>query len=403
MIKRKIVYTICLFFAFTFVLTGCGAKNEEISQNDIIELSQKAVEKAHIKSEVAVEKEVESTITTTAQVKSNEDTRYVLSSVVAGKIIKDNGKLGDYVHAGQIIAFVQNPEVVKINSTAIRDLHENNIAIRQAQNKYKLAKTNYDREEKLYSEGISPQRDLLQAKTDMLVAKDDLENLRRRNQDIKSEANALLNIYGTSFNSSTLSSLSPIKAIKSGIITKKNVTVGAVVTTDQVLYEIQDLSNLWLDITLYSNNINKIKKNQLITFVSDSFPDKTFEGKIDYIQPVSDNLSQTFLARAFIDNSLGLLKPGMFGNAIIKSDVKEKKVFLPEGAIQKYGKENFVFLNLGDNKFKKVNVDLGEKLNDKNISGYFINSGVQAGDEVVVEGSFTLKAEMLKSEFAEED
>jgi cobalt-zinc-cadmium efflux system membrane fusion protein len=54
---------------------------------------------------------------------------------------------------------------------------------------------------------------------------------------------------------------------------------------------------------------------------------------------------------------------------------------------------------LGDNKFKKIPVVLGEKIS----GGYYVNSGVQAGDVVVTKGSFTLKAEMLKSEFEEED
>jgi RND family efflux transporter MFP subunit len=187
--------------------------------------------------------------------------------------------------------------------------------------------------------------------------------------------------------------------MKSGIVTKKNITIGSVVTTDEVLYEIQDLSNLWLDITLYASNINKISKGQVVQFTSDSIQGKVFEGKIDYIQPISDNTSQTFIARVFIDNSLGLLKPGMFGTAVIKSDIKEKKAFLPDSAVQKYGKETFVFLNLGDNKFKKVLVELGEKIPD----GYYVNSGIQAGDVVVTQGSFTLKAETLKSEFEEDD
>jgi RND family efflux transporter MFP subunit len=252
---------------------------------------------------------------------------------------------------------------------------------------------------KLYSNGISPQRDLLQAKTDMLLAKDDVATLQRRSSDIKNEANSLLSIYGTSSNFNSLTSASPIKAMKSGVVTKKNVTVGAVVTTDDVLYEIQDLSNLWLDITLYSNDINKIKKGQLVQFTSDSIQGKTFEGKVDYIQPISDDLSQTFVARVFLDNSLGMLKPGMFGNAVIKSDVKEQKIFLPDSAIQKYGKETFVFLDLGDNKFKKISVKLGAKAN----GGYYANSGVQVGDVIVTKGSFTLKAELLKSEFEEDD
>jgi cobalt-zinc-cadmium efflux system membrane fusion protein len=399
MIKKNIIYIICFVLTFSIFMTGCGKKEAETVQSDIITLSQKAVDKAEIKIVTLEDREVESSITTTAQVKSNEDSRYVLSSLVTGKLVKDNVKLGDYVHAGQVLALVQNPEVVKISSTAVRDLHENNIALRQAQNRYNLAKTNYEREVKLYNNGISPQRDLLQAKTDMLLAKDDIATIQRRSSDIKNEANSLLSIYGTSSNFNSLSSSSPIKAMKSGVVTKKNVTVGAVVTTDEVLYEIQDLSQLWLDITLYSSNVNKIKKGQIVQFTSDSIQGKVFEGKVDYVQPVSDDVSQTFIARVFLDNSLGLLKPGMFGNAVIKSDIKEKKVFVPDAAVQKYGKETFVFLNLGDNKFKKIPVVLGDKIS----GGYYVNSGVQAGDVVVTKGSFTLKAEMLKSEFEEDE
>jgi cobalt-zinc-cadmium efflux system membrane fusion protein len=399
MIKKNIIYIICFVVTFSILMTGCGKKVAETVQSDIITLSQKAVDKAEIKSVTLEDREVESSITSTAQVKSNEDSRYVLSSLVTGKLVKDNVKLGDYVQAGQVLALVQNPEVVKISSTAVRDLHENNIALRQAQNRYNLAKTNYEREVRLYNNGISPQRDLLQAKTDMLLAKDDIATIQKRSSDIKNEANSLLSIYGTSSNFNSLSSSSPIKAMKSGIVTKKNVTVGAIVSTDEVLYEVQDLSKLWLDITLYSNNINKVQKGQIVQFTSDSIQGKVFEGKVDYVQPVSDDVSQTFVARVFLDNSLGLLKPGMFGNAVIKSDVKEKKVFLPDAAVQKYGKETFIFLNLGDNKFKKIPVVLGEKIS----GGYYVNSGVQAGDVVVTKGSFTLKAEMLKSEFEEED
>ena len=72
---------------------------------------------------------------------------------------------------------------------------------------------------------------------------------------------------------------------------------------------------------------------------------------------------------------------------------------MPISAVQKYGKETFVFLDLGNGKYKKQDVVLGERDND----GYFINEGLNLGDKVVGNGSFTLKSEMLKSEFAEED
>ena len=403
MINRKIICLILICFIAIF-LTSCTKNSSEIdseNQSEIITLSPKAIEKAKIKSEEVIEKEVESTISSVAQIKSDEDLRYVLSSNVAGKIIKDNVKLGDVVDEGMIVALIENPEVIKINASALRELHENNILIRQAQNKYILAKSNLDREENLYKEGISAKKDLLEAKTNMMIAKDDVENLKRRNADIQNETRELLKVYNVkpNFNSNSISSAAPVKAIKKGIVTKKNVTLGAIVSPEEILYEIQDLNNLWLDINLYSNNINNVKLNQKITFTTEGAKDKVFEAKIDYIQPLSNNISQTFLVRAFIDNKDGLLKPGMSANVVIKNDVTEQKPFVPLEAVQQYGREYFVFLDLGNNKYQKITVELGEKTPD----GYYINSGIKAGDNIVVKGSFTLKAELFKNEFNEED
>ena len=402
--KNKLITYLSISFLILTFITGCTPKNKpEETQTDsgIVQLSKDAVKQAEIDTTIVEELPVISQITTTGQIKANEDKRFTVNSMVTGRIIQDKVKLGDYVRQGQVVAVVQNPEVTQINAGATRELHENRIAIRQAKTRYSLAQVNYVREKRLYSQGISPQKDLIQAQADLAIAKDDLANVNERVTHIKSEARAMLGTYGVSanLNSETLISSSPITAIRSGVITKKNITVGSVVSPDQVLYEISDMKELWLDITLYSNQIAQISEHQAVIFKSDSFPGKEFSGKIDYIQPSSDEPSQTFVARAFINNSLGLLKPGMFGQIIIKSNVKQNKPFVPDSAIQKYGKEVFVFYDLGGGKYKKQVVELGEKSE----GGYFINKGVNVGDKIVANGSFTIKAELLKSEFAEEE
>ena len=403
--RNKITIYLLIGFLSMFLLTGCAQKNRQDETQkknpDIVTLTNEAIKQAEIETEVVKEMPVKTQLTTTGQIKINEDKRFTLNSMVTGKIVQDKVKLGDYVKQGQVVAVIQNPEVIQINAGATRELHENRIAIRQAQTRYSLAKVNYEREKRLYSQGISPQKDLIQAHSEMIIAQDDLTNYRERTVHIQSEAKAMLGVYGTGANLNTerLATTSPITAIRSGVITKKNITVGSVVAPDQVLYEVSDLNELWLDITLYSNDIAKISENQVVIFKPDSYPGKSFTGKIDYIQPSSNEPSQTFVARAFINNSLGLLKPGMFGAIVIDSKIKQNKPFVPDSAIQKYGKEVFVFYDLGDGKYKKQDIELGEKTQ----GGYFINSGLNAGDKIVSKGSFTLKAELLKSEFAEEE
>lgn len=393
---------VLVMFSSIFIFNKIKSNTPEQEEtSEIITLSEKSVKNADIKSDVVKEMPVLVQIKTTGQVKTNEDKRYTLNSISSGRVVQDNVKLGQHVTKGQIVAEVQNPEVIKINSSVLKDLHENRIAISQAQTKLNLAKNTYNREFRLYKEGISPQKDYLQAKSEMILAQNEVKMLQERSVHIKNETKELLKVYGVNanLNSESLRTTSPISAIHSGVITKKNITVGSVVTPEQVLYEVQDLSQLWIDIILYSEDIAKIKEKQTVKFYADAFPNKEFTGVINYIQSTTDEPTQTFKARTFIDNSLGLLKPGMFGTIIIDSDVKINKPFVPDSAIQRYGKEVFVFYDLGDNKYKKQNIELGEKGN----GGYFVNSGISSGDKIVVKGSFTLKAEMLKSEFAEED
>jgi cobalt-zinc-cadmium efflux system membrane fusion protein len=403
--NNKLINLIAISLIILVFVAGCSPQKQSEQANktnpDIIELNEDAVKQSGITALTVVKKPVMSQIITTGQIKANEDKIFTINSMVTGRIIQDRAKLGDFVRQGQAVAVVQNPEVTQINADSTQQLHENRIAIRQAQTRYSLAKTNYEREKRLFNEGISPQKDYIQAQSDMIIAREELANVKERSVHIKAEASAMLGTYGvsTNLNSENLITSSPITALRSGVVTKKNITVGSVVSPDMVLYEVSDLKELWLDITLYSNEIAKISEKQTVIFKPDSFQGKEFVGKIDYIQPSSDEPTQTFVARAFINNSMGLLKPGMFGQILINSNIKQDKPFVPDVAIQKYGKETFVFLDLGNGKYKKQIVQLAEKAT----GGHFINKGVQAGDKIVGNGSFTLKSELLKSEFAEEE
>lgn len=384
------------------MFTACQKGEEETAeQSDFIELSEDVIKENKIETVTVEEKQVTTTIRTTGEIKTDEDKFYTVSAMIMGRITSAPVKLGDYVRAGQVLAYIQNPEITRINAEATKAIHENRIATRQVRTRLNLAKANYEREQKLYKEGISPQKDLMQAKSEYLLAKDDLAMSIERETHIKQEVNAIMGTYGVrpNFDTENLATKTPICAMKSGIVTKKTIKLGEVVTPEQVLFEITDMSKLWLDITLYSSDIAKVEKGQKVEFTPDSLDGKKFYGTIDYIQPQSNDSTQTFVARAFMDNSLSLLRPGMFGNITIINNHKENKTYVPISAVQKYGKETFVFLDLGNGKYKKQDVVLGERDND----GYFVNEGLNLGDKVVGEGSFTLKSEMLKSEFAEED
>lgn len=402
--KNKFIVIIVAIFlaALTGYLIHHNSQKSSVKSNsDIVELYPKAIKDLGVKTIVVERKPVISEIRTIGEIKTNQDKRYVLSPMVVGRVVQDNVVLGQEVKKGQVIARIENINVAQINATSVQRLHENILAIKQAQTKLRLAKTNLDREKKLFAEGISAKKSLIQAESDYAIAKDDLSVVKERDIHIRSEANSLLKIYGTStnLNSDNIQTTSSIIALRPGVITKKNVTVGATVSPDQILYEVSDLSSLWLDMTIYPEYISKIREGQEVIFKSDSIPNKTFAGKISYIQPSSDDPTKTFLARVFMDNSSKLLRPGMFGQIFIKEDEKQMKIFIPNEAIQEYGKESFVFVQLSEGKYKKQVIKIAET----GEGGHFIDDGLRAGDKIVTQGSFTLKAELIKNQFEQEE
>jgi cobalt-zinc-cadmium efflux system membrane fusion protein len=406
--KHFKVLLIAAFIVFSGSFYGCGTKEaeeqvQEKAPPDVIQLAPEAIRQSDITTTVTVgSRNVSRQIATTGEIKANENRVFHINSFVTGRVIRDNVFLGDSIHQGQTLALVQNLEVAKVQADYIHELHQNEIEIDQARTRVSLTQKNLERERRLLAEGISPRKDYQQAEAEAIMARQELEGKREHAVHIKTEAKALLGAYGTrpvNPHSERISTSSPVTAPRSGVITKKNITLGDMVTPETVMYEVADLSQTWLDIAVYPKDLSSIRIGQTVSFTTDSLPGKLFIGRINYIQPSADETSQTYIARAYLDNSSGLLKPGMFGQARIEQTTQQTKPFVPEEAVQKYGRENFVFVALGNDRFRKQTVQLGDHIS----GGYLINSGVQPGDKIVGKGSFVLKAEMLKSQFAEEE
>lgn len=407
--KQQFTITgLCLLMFISLVLIGCSGSKEgeediqEKAPPDIIQLAPEAALTNGFQTLTIESKSANSQILTTGEINANENRVFRINSFVVGRIIRDNVLLGDVIRPGQTLAVVQNLEVAKIQADYIHQLHQNEIEINQAQTRLALAQKNLTREQRLLTTGISPRKDYQQAEADAVLARSDLAGKLEHQVHINSEGKALLGAYGIrpgNAHSEQIQTGSPVTAPRSGVITKKSVTLGDMVTPETVMYEVSDLSQVWLNITVYPKELSLVHVGQIINFSTDSLSSQTFTGRINYIQPGAKESTRTYIARAYLNNSQGLLKPGMFGQVRIDQVAQQPKPFVPEEAIQKYGRENFVFIPVDKNRFRKQTVELGEKV----FGGYLVNSGLQGGEKVIGKGSFILKAEMLKSQFAKEE
>jgi cobalt-zinc-cadmium efflux system membrane fusion protein len=396
-----------LTLALCLGLSGCRKPQEtgdtaEHAASDVIRLTPEAARSIGLTTSIVELRQIRQEITTTGEIKADENRVFHINSFVSGRIARDYVTLGDPIRQGQTLAEIQNLEVAKIQADYIHQLHQNEIDVAQAKTRLALAQKNLEREKNLLAEGISPRKEYQQAVAEEALAHQALQGLQEHAIHLKSEAAALLKAYGMrpgSSGSEKIHTESPIKAPRSGVITQKNVTLGDMVTPETIMYEVADLSRIWLDIAVHPKDFSAIRQRQRIAFRTDSLPGKVFTGTIDYLQPAASPSSHTYTARAFLKNPQGLLKPGMFGQVTISQSGTLNLPFLPESAVQRYGRESFVFIPVGNLQFRKQTITLGGKLAE----GYLVEKGLQAGDTVVVQGSFALKSALFKNQFAEED
>lgn len=408
-----------LLMLMSFIISGCSSnqttpppasetEKQAPAAPDILQLSPEAVRNLSLENLTVMARTVSGHLESIGQVRADENRVFHINSPVSGRILEDRVLIGDKVAQGQQLALVRNLEVAKIHAEFIHEYHQNQLDVKQSKIKLEVAKNNMEREKNLYKDGISSQKEYLQAEADAKMAQSELEGLEEHAIHIKSEAKAQLSIYGIRLWDEQLERIqtsSPVTAPRSGVVMKKEITVGDQVTPDQTLFEVVDLSRVWLDITLYPKDLELVRQDQRLSFQVDALPRHIFSGKIDYLQPAAESSSQTFIARGFLENPQGLLRPGMLGSVRIDTGNPESKAFLPENAIQSLGDENFVFRVLGPGRFQKQSVSLGEKTEVRTsqglIKGYLVQSGVLPGEQVVGNGSFNLKAELLKNRFAD--
>ena len=372
-------------------------------RTDILTLSPQAVNRANFEQVTIQANAQGEPLVTTGDIQPDDNKVFHINSFVGGRVSNEFVLLGDFVTAGQAMAVVQNLEVAKIQATYIHESHLNEIEVAQAKTRLDLAQKTLARERRLLAEGLSPRKDYYQAETEAALAATTLRGAKEHAIHIRSEAKALLSAYGSGLNAShseTIQTNAVIKSPRAGVILKKTITVGDMVTPDVVLYEVADLSTVWLNVAIYPKDYTAVQLGQRVTFTSDTLPNTIFTGKIDYLPPTTSTpQSPTFTARAFLKNPKGLLKTGMFGQVKIQLKPianQEKIPFLPERAVQQIGTEMVVFKGVSPTQYRKQGVKLGQKMTD----GYLVEQGIKVGEQVVGEGSFVLKAEWLKRQAA---
>lgn len=178
-----------------------------------------------------------------------------------------------------------------------------------------------------------------------------------------------------------------------GIVTARRVSNGDHVAQGTVLYEIADLSHLWVMFDAYESDIEFLKTGDPVSFTVQALPGNLLEGEILFIDPVLDPVTRVAKVRVEITNKDGKLKPEMFATGIVHSSLHQYEKFpvIPCSAVLWTGKRSLVYVKLPDRDepvFKLREVELGPMLGDS----YIVVKGLKEGEKIVTQGAFSVDA-----------
>lgn len=185
----------------------------------------------------------------------------------------------------------------------------------------------------------------------------------------------------------------PIYATVSGTVSEKLAEEGDYVKQGQPIVRVSDLGTVWAMFDAYENQISQLKEGQKITVTTNAYPNKEFEATVSFIDPILNTQSRTVSVRATLNNRKGLFKPGMFVTSKVnlpKNVGNESVISVPASAVLWTGNRSLVYVKTNPNQpiFEMREVSLGVK----NGENYIITDGLKNGEEVVVNGTFTVDA-----------
>lgn len=185
----------------------------------------------------------------------------------------------------------------------------------------------------------------------------------------------------------------PLYATESGIVTQRRVAVGDYVAQGEPLFDLMNLNTVWVLFDAYEEDLPQIEVGDRITFTTPAVPEQRFSGRITFIDPVLDKDRRVVAVRTEVRNPNGKLKPEMLvtGELLAEAAGEQMALSVPKSAVLWTGERSVVYVKVPNTDiptFQYRELELGEALGDR----YRVLDGLEAGEEVVTYGNFSIDA-----------
>jgi len=361
-----------LKFVFAFALLACTkpapeehphqAAETHDENTGVVTLTKHQLFHIHLETAEVNESSVPIPLTLTGKVMLNERRRAEITARLAGRVEKVAAFAGDRVAAGQVLAQIFSQEFLTLQMEYLQSA---------------------ERAQRLATDG----NDRSTAETILLSARKKLEivglseNDLNRLETVKAPMNFL-----------------PVRAPFAGAVIAAEVVQGQFVELGAYLFEIADLSTLWILADIYEQDLPRIRKGMQAQVEVTPYPREMFSAILTEIFAVVDEQTRTVKARLEVQNSQSKLKPEMFASVHLATELGGSTIKVPASAILGETEKHFVFVAVNDSTFEKREVRTGAETREI----VEVLDGLATGERIVVRGGFFLKSELAKETFGEE-
>jgi membrane fusion protein, heavy metal efflux system len=366
--------------AEAFLLAGCGSRGESqmtsYSANatksetpELFTIPQDQM--SHVQVVTVTPRALTRSLRLTGAVAYNAFHTTPVITQVGGPVSRILVVPGEHVHQGQPLLEVSSPDYSLLLATYVK-----------ARDTLRVASKNYERAQDLYNHHAIAERDLLQAESDQIQARADM--------NAAEQAMKILGIKDPDqlAKSPSASAQIPLLAPIGGEIVERDVSAGQLLTPGATqAFVITDMSTVWILANVYQDDLAYVKVGDTVSVTTDSYPD-TFHGKISFVSPALDPNTRTLQARIVVDNVGEKLKNNMYCVATVTAGTIRNAIAVPDSAVLRDDQNQpFVYVEIGSNQFGPRSVDIGQSQGGLTQ----ILKGLSVGDKVVAEGSLFLQ------------
>ena len=370
------------------------------SSERVIQLTPEALDKAHIVWEEVSPHSIPQTLRAPGRITVNDNRVWRVGTIAEGLVVEMNANVDDPVRQGQVLARLQSHAV----HDGRADYAEAKINLATLQTRHTFLIAQAARAKRLFDLKAASEQQVQQADSELRDIEGMIANAKAEMERHRIHLEDFLHVppqpngAGDRIAGHQIGDLMPITAPAAGTVIARPVAPGAVVQAGQGIFVISDLSSVWMIAEVQQQHLAALREGMPVTIRTQAFPSTTFSGRIRRIGSELNAATRTISVRIEVPNRGLRLRPEMYADAEIAVGGSEEGLFLKQGAIQDLHGQSIVFVKSGDHAFTLRAVETGAPLDGMRR----VISGVNAGDQVVVDGSFLLKSKLLEASLVEE-